>query len=132
MSDVQFSWTSGKVVDAFLVNASDQWYRTDTHVFEAYNAVNFDAYKTALTEQGASGIYIGTLPTTGVVAANYSVHVRERQAGSAGAAAPSDPIIGGPTLMTYSGVAWSAFGGGGSGGASAITVEQIGIGVDQG
>jgi hypothetical protein len=36
--------------------------------------------------------------------------------------------------MTYSGVAWSAFGGGGggSGGASAITVEQIGIGVDQG
>jgi hypothetical protein len=133
MSDVQLPWTTGKTVDAFVVNGSDQWYRADTHVFEAYNAVNFDAYKIALTEQGASGIYIGTLPTTGVTVGTYSVHARERQAGGAGSAVPGDPIVGGPTLMTYSGVAWSAFGGGGGGsGASAIIVEQIGIGVDQG
>jgi hypothetical protein len=79
MSDVQFSWTSGKTVDAFLTNGSDQWYRTDTHVFEAYNAANFDATRQP-DRAGRQRHYIGTLPTTGVVAANYSVHVRERQA----------------------------------------------------
>ncbi len=103
MSDVQLPWTTGKTVDAFVLNGSDQWYRTDTHVFEAYNAANFNVYKTQLTEQGASGIYIGTLPTTGVAAGTYNIHARERQSGSA---APSDPVVGGPAGLDYDGAVW--------------------------
>jgi hypothetical protein len=113
MSDVQFSWISGKTVDVYVTNGSDQRYRFDTHVFENFNAANWAQYGSSLTEQGASGDYFGNLPTTGVAAGNYTITARERQGANP---AIGDPVIGAPTLMTYSGVAWSAFGGGGGGG----------------
>lgn len=59
---------------AFRLRSYDlaQYYRTDTHVFEAYNGANVANYRIAATNTPAgSNEYVGDMPTTGTPASTY-------------------------------------------------------------
>lgn len=83
---------TGLTIYAVLHDHSAQvWYPTGS-TFETYNAAHWTNYAIALTEQGASGFYAGTMPScpAGLVNIDY----RQRVGGSA---AVSDPCVGSGT-----------------------------------
>ena len=100
---------AGEVQIAYGVTGKTVYFtvRTSTatiwngSAFEAYNASNVADYDTAMSEQGASGVYAGTFSGSSE-AGSYNVTVRERAGGSP---AESDAIIGsGPLHWTGSAV----------------------------
>lgn len=90
--------TAGNTLYAVVTTPVGTWLNGTTA--EAYNASNWTSYAIALTEFGASALYRGTFPV--VAAGAYYVHVRERLGG---AAAVTDPVVGGPATVYWSGTA---------------------------
>lgn len=71
---IQFTHTSGEDLYANVRDSSsDIWNESS---FETYDSDNYTNYDIALTEQGISGVYVGSFPS--VDAGLYSVVVYER------------------------------------------------------
>lgn len=72
--------TTGRTLYAVVRSSTGTVWNTAGAAFEAFNAANWADYDIALTEQGASGYYVGTFPaaTAGV----YNVEARDRAGGS--------------------------------------------------
>lgn len=86
--ELQFAYgTSGRTVYAVVrTTTGTVWNGT---AFAAFNAANWSTYAVSMTEQGASGYYVGNFPA--VSAGLYFVEVRDRAGGSP---AVSDPVAG--------------------------------------
>lgn len=78
---IETGFTTGANLYAVIRNPSGQYWRADTHVFEAFNASNWGSYAVALVEDGSSGIYGATYPSqiSGVLTTEY---IYQRQGGS--------------------------------------------------
>jgi hypothetical protein len=76
-----------------LRNGSAQVWNTSTAAFETYTLANYASYAVSLTEQGATGFYVGNFPGAIATAGRYSVDVRLR-AGATPAATDS-PVAAG-------------------------------------
>lgn len=88
-SEIQLAYgTSGRTLYAVIRNSVGQVWNGAT--FEVFNAANWATYDVAMTEQGASGYYVGTFPV--IAAGGYNVEIRD-QAG--GTPAQGDPLAGG-------------------------------------
>lgn len=73
---------------ARIMNPSGLWWNGSS--FEAYNASNYSDYDIAMTEQGASGVYVADFPTAITSSGTYEYYVH-RQAG--GSPAEGDVVV---------------------------------------
>lgn len=86
--------TIGGTAYAQVRNESGQiWNTSGTPAFEVYNAANVADYDIALTEQGASGTFVGNLPT--LPRGIYFIEARMRAGGSP---AESDTVFAAGTI----------------------------------
>jgi hypothetical protein len=92
MNELQLPYDSGLTLYAHVLNASGQ--RWNGSAFETYNEANWTTYDVALTEQGASGLYVGNFPS--VAAGLYSAVVYQQQGGSP--AVTDAPPVGSGTI----------------------------------
>lgn len=90
-NEIQVAHESGGVVYAIVRNALGDVWRTDTAAFGIWDNAQIGSYDIALTEQGASGFFVGSFPAAITAPGRYSVEAR-RQAG--GAPALSDTVVG--------------------------------------
>lgn len=88
MATIRAAQLTGLTLYAHIVNTDGERWNGAT--FEAYNAANYANYDTALTEQGASGVYSATFPAT-IEAGTYNF-IFYRQTG--GSPAEGDLIAG--------------------------------------
>lgn len=87
-SEIQLAYgTSGRTLYAVIRSAVGQVWNGSA--FETYTGGNWATYAVSLTEQGTSGYYAGTFPTTS--AGVYLIEVRDRSGGSP---ATTDPLAG--------------------------------------
>jgi len=84
--------TSGATLYAVVRNSAGQLWNGSA--FEAYTAANWTTYAVTMTEQGASGFYVGNFPVT--VKGVYNVEARQRAGGSP---AVTDPPVGGGSVQ---------------------------------
>jgi hypothetical protein len=89
-NELIFGGASGQTLYYVLLNATSQFFNTVTPGFEAFNGANYANYDNALTEQGTTGIYLGTPPS--IVLGTYRFLVKQQVGASP---AQGDPIIGG-------------------------------------
>jgi hypothetical protein len=70
------NYDTGKTLKAIITRLTDGyvWNTSGTPAFETYNASNIANYGVALTEQGASGRYVLTMPS--LAAGVYDLDVR--------------------------------------------------------
>lgn len=80
---------SGRTMYAHIVNGSGQ--RWNGSAFETYASANYANYDIALTENGTSGVYVGTFPTT-ITTAGFYEYFYYIQAG--GSPAEGDKVSG--------------------------------------
>lgn len=73
---------------ARIMSAAGLWWNGTA--FEAYSAANYSTYDLAMTEQGASGVYVADFPATILSTGTYEYFVH-RQAGAS--PAEGDPVI---------------------------------------
>lgn len=72
--------TSGNTLYARIMNPAGLWWNGSA--FEAYSAGNYATYDVALTEQGSSGVYVGTFPAGITTAGTYEYYVYIQSGGS--------------------------------------------------
>lgn len=109
----------GATLYAQILNSADS--RWNGSAFEAYVSANYSTYNILTAEQGNSGIYIASFPTTITTADSYEVVFYAQQGASP---AEGDPIAGsesiewtgteitttpGTVLGTMSGTAWLTY-----------------------
>jgi hypothetical protein len=95
--ELQLPYDSGLTLYAHVLNASGQ--RWNGSAFETYNEANWTTYDVALTEQGASGLYVGDFAAAGI----YEALVYQ-QAGATPAVTDAPPV-GQGTIGTESALA---------------------------
>lgn len=76
--------TTGRVLYAVILNGAGQFWYTVGSAFEAYNASHWASYAIALTEQGASGIYLGDFPAAAFGEYRVAIFVRVGGASAVG------------------------------------------------
>lgn len=74
-----------------ILSPSAQRWNNSLLQFETYAAGNYANYSIALTEQGSSGAYVGSFPTTITTAGDYEIFYYRRLGGSP---AQGDIVIG--------------------------------------
>lgn len=84
--EIRGSASSGTLY-ARLMNPSGYWWNGST--FEAYTAANYDDYVLAMTEQGASGVYVADFPSTVTVSGTYQYFVHS----TGGSPAEGDDVV---------------------------------------
>jgi hypothetical protein len=62
MSTIRAFAPTGLTLVAQLINNNNQRCVISSVTFEAYNSAHFSTYNIVMTEQGSSGVYVGTLP----------------------------------------------------------------------
>lgn len=134
-NEIEVHGSTGLTLYGLVRNYAGQVWRPATPAFEAYNSANYANYATAvaLTEQGATGVYLGDFPTGITTPANYRIDIRRRVGGSP---AVSDPayalddikwsgtaeIVDGDVNVLYAaGTAWNS----GAIGASTLASDTI-------
>ncbi len=85
---------TGLTVYAHVINQSGNYWNGTA--FEAYTAGNYANYGTSLTENGSSGVYVGSFPTGITISGNYSVVYYSQAGGSP--AQGTDTVIGSDTI----------------------------------
>jgi hypothetical protein len=88
-NEIHVPGSTGLTLYCLVRNAAGQVWRPASSAFEAYNASNYANYATtaALTEQGATGYYLGSFPAA--PAGLYRVDVRRQTGGSPAVADPA-------------------------------------------
>lgn len=98
---------TGQTLYAVLWSAATVWNTSGSPAFEAYNTAHWANYVLTLTETGATGHYVGNMPSSPAPAAGlYDVEIRLQLGGSP---AVSDLVIGSGAL-SWSGTAELAAG----------------------
>lgn len=93
-NEIQALGVTGKTLYVVIRNNAAQVWNGTT--FEAYTASHYATYPIALTEQGATGYYVGTFPTSIATAGLYNIDVRLQAGGSP---AVADSATGGFTVQ---------------------------------
>lgn len=99
MGTIRGASVTGLTVYAQIVNTDGERWNGST--FEAYNAANYALYNTALTEQGASGVYTATFPAGITDAGLYNLFFYRQLGGSP---AEGETIVG-TARMNWDGTA---------------------------
>ena len=82
-NEIQFDGVTATTCYVNLWNSVGQVYNTSTQAFEAYLTANYANYKIAGVEQGtASGMFLASVPSTGVPAGYYKVYAYQQAGGS--------------------------------------------------
>lgn len=89
MNELRSASASGLSLYAHILNASGQ--RWNGSAFETYASGHYSLYTIALTEQGSSGIYVGSFPTAITDSGTYEYYTYRRMGASP---AEGDPVIG--------------------------------------
>lgn len=84
---------TGRTVYAHILNSSAQ--RWNGTAFETFSAGDYSSYGVTVTEQGATGVYVGTFPTS-ISAGTYDVYHYYAIDGSA---ANGDPVVSTQTIV---------------------------------
>jgi hypothetical protein len=101
--ELQFQYTTGKTLYAVILNPAGQAWYTVTPAFENITAAHWSSYAISLTEQAATGIYLGNFPTGITTFAEYGVLIYNQAGGSPAYAADSPSLSQGN--MNWSGTA---------------------------
>jgi hypothetical protein len=88
-SEIRAGALTGSILYAHVLNAAGK--RWNGSSFETYAAANYSTYAITMTEQGSSGMFFGTFPTSIPTAANYEyvVYIANGASGAEG-----DSVVG--------------------------------------
>lgn len=100
-NEIKAQYLTGKTLYAVIVNSANLYWYTTTPIFEAYNgAVHWTTYVVALTENGATGLYVGNFPTGINTAGKYQIFVYNRVGGTASLTTDIPPVAAGEIVWS--------------------------------
>ena len=83
MNEIQYNTTTSGLTLYFQIrNSTASIYNTNTTLFETFSDANWTKYNISLTEQGASGYYVGSFPTAITISGLFSISVFQQLTGT--------------------------------------------------
>ena len=96
---IKSATASGRTVYGIILNVTGQRYNTSDQAFEDYVSANYGDYVVAMTEDGTSGVYIGTFPSSAPIGTQEVIFY----IASSGSATEGDPVVGN-SVIAWSGL----------------------------